>query len=390
MSKRDDKAERIQAQAPSLRTEATRLIERGEIERAVTFLLDKLIDDSVDVRSQAVQALSAICTGGVALYQITPPLDPAQRELRAREAKNKVEQLAKGDVLAGLTGLLRDEDTHLRCTTANVMVHLDPVQALPLLISMLNDTNAEVRLCVLRILYENTFLDDGGDTLFTAEDFIPSIEQLATLMNDEGESVRQSAADLLRGIKAATEEGLVSDTSYLARYLGGEYIQVWNELFTLGTSVRTEPLYEDVLAVARETMRRAKYNCEAIVRRLGEQGYSFHYPDVAYVPSTPDIASRVDELEVRIGPIPISVRAWYEVVEEVYLSGDIPPQSSGYDRYYHYFDGRIAMEVTSTYLSLYGEKGPSGHIAGITVIDDEEINSGSFTGLSERLSKNWT
>lgn len=47
---------------------------------------------------------------------------------------------------------------------------------------------------------------------------------------------------------------------FLERYLNGEYEQVWAELLELGAQIRDEPLYSDALAVARETMNRARKN----------------------------------------------------------------------------------------------------------------------------------
>jgi hypothetical protein len=60
--------------------------------------------------------------------------------------------------------------------------------------------------------------------------------------------------------------------SYLERYQAGEHEQVWAELYALGTAVREEPLYGDALAVARETMRRARYNIETLIPRLQTLG----------------------------------------------------------------------------------------------------------------------
>jgi len=63
--------------------------------------------------------------------------------------------------------------------------------------------------------------------------------------------------------------------TYFERYSRGEHEQVWTELIALGAEVRQEPLYSDAMAVARETMRRARANIETIIRRLGELGYRF-------------------------------------------------------------------------------------------------------------------
>jgi hypothetical protein len=66
-------------------------------------------------------------------------------------------------------------------------------------------------------------------------------------------------------------------TSYLARYMRGEYERVWEDLQALGDAVRQEPLYADASAVAHETMRRARANLEVLIPRLVRVGYLFGY-----------------------------------------------------------------------------------------------------------------
>ena len=68
--------------------------------------------------------------------------------------------------------------------------------------------------------------------------------------------------------------------NYLERYRNGEHAQVWAELQALGARVRQEPYLADAEAVAAETMRRVRRNCERIVARLNVLGYVFGtYPD---------------------------------------------------------------------------------------------------------------
>lgn len=66
-------------------------------------------------------------------------------------------------------------------------------------------------------------------------------------------------------------------SSFLERYKRGEHEQVWDELVALGSGVREEPVYADALAVARETMRRARHNIELLIPRLVAVGYQFGY-----------------------------------------------------------------------------------------------------------------
>jgi hypothetical protein len=128
--------------------------------------------------------------------------------------------------------------------------------------------------------------------------------------------------------------------SYLKRYLVGEHKQVWAELVALGVAVRDEPLYSDALAVARETMRRVRWNIETLVPRLRDIGYEFGYGwglkdarfsldeaqeleqkyPVYRVPDA-DVSEQISELERRFGTLPLSLRAFYEVVGEVDFIG---------------------------------------------------------------------
>jgi hypothetical protein len=68
--------------------------------------------------------------------------------------------------------------------------------------------------------------------------------------------------------------------SYLERYHAGDRIAVWDELIGLGAQVRVRPLLDDALAVARESVRRARHNVELIYRRLVDLGYQFANPIV--------------------------------------------------------------------------------------------------------------
>jgi hypothetical protein len=164
--------------------------------------------------------------------------------------------------------------------------------------------------------------------------------------------------------------------SYLERYLNGEREQVWNELIALGESVRQEPLYSDARAVAQETMRRVRRNIETLYQRLQSIGFQFDCersrsgknplaglrdqlannplmnsilgnmvgemegliqslgegqpasPPRAYKPPESDIVQQLDEFEQLIGKIPLSVRAWCEIVGSVDFVGDYPGLAS--------------------------------------------------------------
>jgi hypothetical protein len=64
-------------------------------------------------------------------------------------------------------------------------------------------------------------------------------------------------------------------SNYYDRYRRGERIEVWSDLIALGDAVRQEPVYSDAVAVARETMTRARENVETLITRLDGIGYEF-------------------------------------------------------------------------------------------------------------------
>jgi hypothetical protein len=146
------------------------------------------------------------------------------------------------------------------------------------------------------------------------------------------------------------------------RYVAGEYEGIWKELVALGPSVREDPHAADALAVAYETMHRVEQNVRTLVERLTGMGYRFtpnpgasgaasaavtglarmlasvvasmvssgaakqaKQPESApHVPPTPDAQKRVADFEKQFGALPLSLRAFYEVVGEVNLIGTHP------------------------------------------------------------------
>lgn len=134
--------------------------------------------------------------------------------------------------------------------------------------------------------------------------------------------------------------------SFLYRYLHGEREQVWHDLAELGVDVRTTSIYPDALAVARETMERARQNIEIIIPRLRDAGYTFGYyalglehvlPGFAktyqtFAPPPMDIGARLEALEQRAGTLPLSLSVWYQTVGEINLIGR-PPASWHADPY---------------------------------------------------------
>jgi len=164
--------------------------------------------------------------------------------------------------------------------------------------------------------------------------------------------------------------------SYYERYIHGEYKQVWDDLASLGESVRSETVYYDALAVAQETMRRVRINIELLVERLPQVGYLFGYskvksqippnvledlfkqdaefwnsldPDTTgdiqksmlqearedpqvwisqkpqvWVPASAKALSQISQLEAMVGTLPLSLQVWYSEIQEVNFYGSIP------------------------------------------------------------------
>jgi hypothetical protein len=118
----------------------------------------------------------------------------------------------------------------------------------------------------------------------------------------------------------------------LSRYLAGAYEQVWEELLSMGEDVRREPWYTEARAVAQETSRRVRHNCELLIPRLEQLGWRFFdaqpelrnprapWQRVARLcpPASPVV---LNEIERRFGPLPLVLRVFYEVVGGINLIG---------------------------------------------------------------------
>jgi hypothetical protein len=127
---------------------------------------------------------------------------------------------------------------------------------------------------------------------------------------------------------------------YFERYENGEYEQVWNDLQMLGPSVQNEEVFAQAQLIAKETMARVRRNCETLISRLTEMGYVFdRYPDGSrrsfkpepLTPPTDDMKSDQLELEVEVGPLPISLVAFWNEVGAVDLVGMHPDWPDGLD-----------------------------------------------------------
>lgn len=116
--------------------------------------------------------------------------------------------------------------------------------------------------------------------------------------------------------------------TYLERYEAGDHETVWDELVALGATVRQEPLLSDALAVARLTMARAQENISRLVPRLHDLGYQFNFPDEIVAPPSAGLVDPTEWLDHHGGPLPLSLRAWYEIVGSVDFMGSHPDWDS--------------------------------------------------------------
>ena len=127
--------------------------------------------------------------------------------------------------------------------------------------------------------------------------------------------------------------------NYLERYHKGEYEQVWNDLQTLGQTAY-KPHYTQAREVAAETMRRVHRNCERLITNLRALGYVFGtFPDGSrrlpiiepLTPPSDTMHADCAELEAEVGPLPLSLVAFWQEVGAVDLVGMHPVWPDGLD-----------------------------------------------------------
>lgn len=102
--------------------------------------------------------------------------------------------------------------------------------------------------------------------------------------------------------------------NWVERYIAGETETVWAEMMAFGPAIRMAEVYGEAMNVARETMRRVKVNAVTVRERLRDIGYKFQQSESVILPPKPDVLKRIEQIEIRIGPLPLSLRAFYEVV----------------------------------------------------------------------------
>src|SRR5579859_2746545 len=130
-------------------------------------------------------------------------------------------------------------------------------------------------------------------------------------------------------------------------YHKGSHQEVYDELLAMQEQIYDPHIYKEALLVTREMMRRVRSNIEALIPRLHQMGYLFRkggfwdtfspegkarqeieYP--LFQPPTPETLEQVTLLEQLTGPLPLSLKCWYEEVGTVNLIGLFPANERGY------------------------------------------------------------
>lgn len=112
-------------------------------------------------------------------------------------------------------------------------------------------------------------------------------------------------------------------SSLSSRYLQGEYQQVWRALLFHGQGIAQSPISPDAVVIAYQTMERIKHNIASIIDALHTLDYHFHTTEIWNLPPS-DTQQLLDYITQSVGPLPLSVRMWYEVIGSVCLLGTHP------------------------------------------------------------------
>ncbi len=165
---------------------------------------------------------------------------------------------------------------------------------------------------------------------------------------------------------------------YLERYQRGECEQVWAELLALGGRVREARLYADALSVAHETMTRARANVAILLPRLTSLGYQFAHPNRVFVPADEEFRRRVAAVERRAGPLPLSLRAWCDVVGEVNFMGSHPKLST-------YLQSPSGEELAQGFPSLFATHGGTAATTGPALPRGAELTQRLLNEVIRRM-----
>jgi hypothetical protein len=125
------------------------------------------------------------------------------------------------------------------------------------------------------------------------------------------------------------------------RYQRGFHQEVYDELLALQEQINDPFIYKEALEVTRAIMKRVRSNIELLLPCLHKMGYLFRkgglwdnfspeekaridteYP--IFQPPTSETLEHVVVLEQLVGPLPLSLKCWFEEVGTVNLIGLFP------------------------------------------------------------------
>jgi hypothetical protein len=135
-------------------------------------------------------------------------------------------------------------------------------------------------------------------------------------------------------------QNVQSRDMYTELYLSGKTVETWDALGHLGDQVRQEPVYSDAWRVATLTMQRCLNALEQLRDWLLKHGFSFN-SDSPICPPVKNTSCLLDELEMRAGPLPLSLKAWWTIVGSIDFRG----QFSGWPQYP---DALVVYPITGT------------------------------------------
>jgi len=136
---------------------------------------------------------------------------------------------------------------------------------------------------------------------------------------------------------------------FAERYEAGNREAVWRDLHKRDLRKRTsQEVFDDAVACVRLTMRRVRANIELLADGLAERGYAFCTPTQVHIPPSPSDLATLATLEDRYGPLPLTLRLFYEEV------GSVDFRQSP-DQLVHEWDD---PEVSASSLEALGEYDP--------------------------------
>lgn len=118
--------------------------------------------------------------------------------------------------------------------------------------------------------------------------------------------------------------------SFYARYLDGQYEQVYEDIFTSGQAVFEKENFEDINKVLTETFQRSKYNLKIIYAELQKINYQFktsfeyNFQRPLHPPliNTEKLLIKLDNAVRPFGYVPLSLKYFYRIVGGVNFTWD--------------------------------------------------------------------